>query len=59
MRFLAGVVVGVVIGNPVWHAAEKRMPTAVHKKMLEGLERINERIVAYGERLHQRIEDER
>jgi hypothetical protein len=57
VKFTLGFILGVALGNPVWHAVESRLPSSVHEKMIDSLERINERIVAYGESLQHKIQE--
>lgn len=47
MRFLAGVVVGIVIGRPVLNVVNEHLTPPVRRRMAEGLHRVASRLHVY------------
>lgn len=47
MRFLAGIVVGIVIGRPVLNVVNENLTPPVRRKIAEGVHRVANRLHTY------------
>lgn len=47
MRFLAGVVVGIVVGRPVLNVVNEHLTPPVRRKIAEGIYRLTDKLNNY------------
>lgn len=59
MRFIAGVVVGIIISRPIKGAFEKSIPVSLQLKIVDGLNNAIDRLSAYSVNLDNRITKEK